>query len=120
MEILRRQADLQVVAEASGGQAGINAVLEFQPDLVLMDVSMPDVTGFEATRQIVAQSPGMKVLAHSAETNWAIVKQMFVVGARGYLLKRGDPVELVCAIRMVLAGGTFLSPGIWAPDSDGE
>ena len=68
-EILKRQADIQVVGEASGGQAGISAALELLPDLVLMDVSMPDVDGFEATRQIVASASAVKVLAYSAESD---------------------------------------------------
>ncbi len=107
--ILKRQADLQVVGEASGGKAGIIAALELRPDLVLMDVSMPDVDGLEATRQIMAQASEVKVLAYSAESKWEVVEQMFAAGARGYVLKRGDPVELVQAIRTVLAGEPFFS-----------
>jgi len=109
-EFLEQQADIQVVGEASGGLAGIHAALVLQPDLVLMDVTMPEVDGIEATRQIMAKAPAVKVLAYSGESRWTIVKQMFAAGARGYVLKKGDPAELVCAIRMVLAGGSFLSP----------
>jgi two-component system, NarL family, response regulator NreC len=111
-EVLKHQADIQVVGEASGGQAGIDAALELLPDLVLMDVSMPDVNGLEATRQIVAKAPAVKVLAHSSQSSWETVDQMFAAGARGYVLKQGDGVELVRAIRTVLAGGSFLSPGL--------
>jgi len=109
-EYLKQQADILVVGEASGGQAGINAALELLPDLVLMDVSMPEVDGIEATRRIMAKASEVKVLAYSGEWRWVIVKQMLAAGARGYVLKQGDPEELVCAIRMVLAGGSFLSP----------
>ena len=109
-EFLKQQADLQVVGEASGGQAGVHAALALLPDLVLMDVSMPEVDGIEATRQIMVKAPAVKVLAYSGESRWAIVKQMLAAGARGYVLKHGDPEELVRAIRMVLAGGSFLSP----------
>ena len=108
-EFLKQQADIQVVGEAAGGQAGINAALELLPDLVLMDVSMPEVDGIEATRQIMAKASEVKVLAYSAESRWEIVERMLAVGAQGYVLKQGDPEELVCAIRMVLAGGSFLS-----------
>ena len=111
-ESLKLQADIEVVGEAAEGQAGVGAALELLPDLVLMDVSMPGVNGVEATRQIVAQAPTVKVLAHSCQSNWEIVDQMFTAGARGYLLKQGDGVELVRAIRTVLAGGYFLSPGL--------
>jgi DNA-binding NarL/FixJ family response regulator len=103
-EFLKHQADIRVVGDASGGQAGIHAALVLLPDLV------PEVDGIEATRQIMAKAPAIKVLAYSGERRWAIVKRMFAAGARGYVLKQGDPGELVCAIRVVLAGGSFLSP----------
>src|ERR1700694_1634852 len=110
-EVLNPQADMQVVGEASGGQAGIDAALDLLPDLVLMDVSMPGVNGVEATRQITTKAPSVKVLAYSSQSNWETVDQMFTAGARGYVLKQGDAGELVRAIRTVLAGGCFLSPG---------
>jgi len=113
-EILKLQADIEVVGEASGGQAGIAAALELLPDLVLMDVSMPEVDGLEATRQIVTKAPAVKVLAHSSQSNWETVDQMFAAGARGYVLKQSNAGELVRAIRTVLAGGSFLSPGLMA------
>jgi DNA-binding NarL/FixJ family response regulator len=121
--VLKREADIQVVGEASGGKEGITATLELLPDLVLMDVSMPGVDGLEATRQIVAKAPAVKVLAHSALSERAIVEQMFAAGARGYLLKRGDPEELLRAVRTVLAGGSFLSAGLTSgttPVEEGE
>jgi len=106
-------ADIEVVAEATGGEAGVAAALKLLPDLVLMDVLMPDLDGFEATRQIVKAST-VKVLAHSSLANWETVDQMFEAGARGYVLKQGDPRELVRAIRTVLADGFFLSSGLMA------
>ena len=120
LEILKRQTGVQVVGEASGDEAAIRAALELLPDLVIMDVSMPEVDGLEATRQIVANAPNVKVLAHSAESEWRIVEKMLAAGARGYVLKRGDPVELMCAIRVVLAGGSFLSPGLLGNTSSAE
>jgi DNA-binding NarL/FixJ family response regulator len=118
--VLKNETDIEVVGEAAEGQAGIGAALELLPDLVLMDVSMPGVNGLEATRQIVANAPVVKVLAHSSKSNWETVDQMFEAGARGYVLKQGDAVELVRAIRTVLSGGAFLSPGLMASTSSVE
>jgi len=111
-ETLKHYApDLEVAAEASGGEAGIAATLKLLPDLVLMDVLMPDLDGFEATRQIVKAST-VKVLAYSSLANWETVDQMFEAGARGYVLKQSDPRELVRGIRTVLEDGFFISPGL--------
>jgi DNA-binding NarL/FixJ family response regulator len=111
-EILKRHSDLEVVGHAAGGAAGIKAALELLPDLVLMDVSMPEVDGFEATRRIVTSASTVKVLAYSSEFDLATVEKMLAAGARGYVLKRGDPRELMHAIRTVLAGGSYISPGL--------
>jgi DNA-binding NarL/FixJ family response regulator len=109
-EFLKHEADIQVVGEASGGQAGIDTAVDLLPDLVLMDVSMPGVGGIEATQQIVGRAPTVKVIGYSTEMSWRIIHQMLEAGARGYVLKQGDPRELICAMRIVLSGGTFLSP----------
>ena len=119
--MLNRQTGMQVVGEASGGVAGIDAALQLLPDLVLMDVSMPEVDGREATRRIVAKAPAVKVLAYSAESNWQTVEQMFDAGARGFVVKQGDYNELIRAIRTVLAGGSFLSSELMGcPAGSGE
>ena len=117
-ECLKFQSNIVVAGEAFDGQAGVHAALELLPDLVLMDVSMPGVGGIEATRQIVARAHTVKVLAYSSERNWETVNQMFEAGARGYVLKQGDPVELMRAIRTVLAGGCFLSPALFGQPRD--
>jgi len=111
-EALKPHADIEVVGEVSGGEAVIAAAVQLLPDLVILDVSMPDGDGFQATREILNKAPAVRVLAYSAVSIWQTVDQMFTAGARGYVLKQGDPSELVRAIRTVLADGFFLSAGL--------
>jgi len=111
-ETLARTPDIRVVGEAAGGVEGIRMASELLPDLVLMDISMPDLDGIQATQRILAQVPDIRVLAFSADSHWQNVDGMFSAGASGYLLKRGDPAQLIDAIRAVMAGGFFLSPNL--------
>jgi DNA-binding NarL/FixJ family response regulator len=106
---LRDNSEFQVVDEAAGGQESIAKAVKLKPDLVLMDVCMPDLNGIEATRQILRAAPGTKVLAYSADSAWGTVDRMFAAGADGYLVKGADVDELVRAARTVLAGGHYLS-----------
>jgi len=80
-----------------------------KPDLVLMDVCLPDLDGAEATRQILLRAPETKVLAYSADSCWEKVDRMLAAGACGYVVKRADLEELVRAARTVLLGGHYLS-----------
>ncbi len=98
-----------VVGEAAGGRLAVAMALELKPDVVIMDVSMPDLNGIETTRQILARAPGIRVLAYSTDGGPETIKQMLAAGARGYLLKTGDLVELVLAIRKVQAGESVVS-----------
>jgi len=110
--LLEKQADLQVVAEAEQGRAAVSLVKELVPDVVIMDVSMPDLNGVEATRQIVAECPRAKVIALSMHSDSLYVTEMLKSGAAGYLLKDCAFDELARAIRTVVAGKTYLSPSI--------
>jgi DNA-binding NarL/FixJ family response regulator len=103
-------ADLQVVAEAQDGAAVLQQVRDRMPDLVLMDVVLPVLSGIEATRHIIANFPGVKVLALSLHVDRQFVAAILNAGASGYVLKENGIQELVRAIRMVAAGGTYLSP----------
>jgi len=105
-----------VVGEAVDGRSAVSMALSLRPDVVLMDVSMPDLNGIEATGQITAQAPGIRVLAYSANSDEDTVRRMFMAGAQGFLRKSGDPIELITALKKVLGGervpfGDELFPG---------
>jgi CheY-like chemotaxis protein len=114
-EALGKAPGIEVVGEAAGGHAGVKMALDLAPDLVLMDVSMPDLNGVEATRQIRASAPSVRVLAFSAEGRRQTLEAMAAAGACGYLLKNADPEEWVRAIQSVMAGGFFQSASLGVP-----
>lgn len=103
---------MQVVGEAGDGQAAIDRVRELSPDVVVMDISMPNFNGIEATRQIVAESPNTRVVALSIHSGKRFVEDMLSAGAAGYILKLSAPEELVKGIRAVIRGEVFLSADI--------
>jgi len=104
--------DMEVVAEASDGRTAVRLAKEISPDIVIMDISMPDMNGIEATRQISADSPGVKILALSMHSDRRYIRQLFVLGAAGYLLKDCAIDELVNAIHAVADRQLYLSPRI--------
>jgi DNA-binding NarL/FixJ family response regulator len=110
--LLEREPDLEVVAEAEDGRLTVRLVRELHPDLVIMDVAMPDLNGIEATRQIMLEWPKVKVIALSMYADKRFVVNMLKAGASGYLLKDCAFEELIRAIRVVLAQKTYLSPGV--------
>ncbi len=110
--LLEKEIDLNVVAEADDGRKAVELVREHHPDLVIMDVGMPNLNGIEATRQIVADAPNTKVIALSMHSRAQFVGRMLDAGARGYLLKDCAYEELVAAVRAVLAHRVYLSKGI--------
>jgi DNA-binding NarL/FixJ family response regulator len=110
--LLENQADMEVVAEAEEGRTAVRLVREIVPDVVIMDVSMPDLNGMEAARQIVADCPGVKIIALSMHSDALFVTEMLKSGASGYLLKDCAFEELALAIRTVSDEKTYLSPSI--------
>ena len=110
--ILESTGGFELVGEAGDAAAGVAMALALRPELVLMDVRLPDFPGSEATRRILAAAPFLKVLAFSSEDHWPTVKEMFCAGAVGYVLKNENPAELLHGIEAVLGGGFFVSPGI--------
>jgi two-component system response regulator NreC len=110
--LLAAEPDMEVVAEADNGRTTLRLVQELKPQVVIMDISMPDLNGIEATRQISVESPGVKVVALSMHSDSLFVLNMLKAGASGYLLKDCALEELVKAIRTVVAQKTYLSPGV--------
>ena len=110
--LLDKQQDMEVVAEAEDGRTAVRLVGELSPNVVIMDVTMPDLNGVEATRQIVSQSPDVKIIALSMHSDTLFVTEMLRSGASGYLLKDCAFEELSRAIHAVVAGKTYLSPSV--------
>jgi len=101
--ILTELCKFHVVGEAADGASGIAKIRETRPDVVLMDVTMPGMTGLEATRQIVAEMPQVKVVALTMHNSDEMRRQMKSAGASGYLLKSADASDLCTAIRQAAA-----------------
>jgi DNA-binding NarL/FixJ family response regulator len=113
-QLLARSGDIQVVGEAADGREAVKMASEMQPDVVVMDVRLPQLNGIEATRIITNQLPKIKVLILSAYDDDSYVYPLFEAGASGYLLKTSSGEELAAAIRAVHNGETALSPHIGA------
>lgn len=118
--LLQDEAGIEVIAEAQDGRAAMKLAHELKPDVVVMDVAMPDLNGIESTRKITADLPEVKVLALSMHSDKAFVSEMSRAGASGYLLKDCAFDELARAIRAVAAGNKWFSPKIEAMLKDGE
>ena len=110
--LLRREPDINVVAEAGNGQEAIDLAGRLKPDIVVMDVRMPVLSGIEATRHIRETMPGVQVLVLTAHDDDQYVFSLLQVGASGYLLKTAPVSELVKAIRQVRDGESPLDPAI--------
>jgi DNA-binding NarL/FixJ family response regulator len=111
-ELLEQEPDLKIVGEASNGEEAVRLAQELQPDVLVIDVRMPKMSGVEATRRIKAESPDMKVLVLTAHDDDEYVFALLQAGANGYLLKTAEIEELVRAIRTVAAGQSALAPEV--------
>jgi DNA-binding NarL/FixJ family response regulator len=103
---------IQVIGEAPDGRAAVDLTLQEDPDVVLMDISMPVLNGLEATARIKKQAPHVRVLILSAYDNDEYITQVVRSGANGYLLKNSSAEELYAAIRSVASGHAFFSPAV--------
>jgi len=117
--ILEAEADIEVVGEAADGREAVRKGLTLQPDVVVMDVSMPRMNGLEATSRLVKDCPSISVVALTMHSSEEYVYSLLKAGARGYLLKESVSSDLVEAIHAVVGGGTYLHPNISTKVVDG-
>ncbi len=110
--LLEKQPGMEVIAEADNGRTTVQLSRKLKPDVVVMDIAMPDLNGIEATRQIVTETPGVKVTALSMLSDTKFVREMLSAGASGYLLKDSAFEELGNALHTVMKNQTYLSPKI--------
>jgi two-component system, NarL family, response regulator NreC len=110
--ILNQEPDLEVVGEAGNGRDAVRLVEELKPDLIIVDIAMPDMNGVEATRQIRQNSPQCQVLVLSMHRDAVYVRETLRCGASGYILKDSIDQDLLRAVRTVAAGESFLSPEV--------
>ena len=108
--MLNAQPDIEVVGEASDGRQALGEALRLQPDVVLMDITMPEMNGIEATRQIKRALESTRVLILTMHENEEYLFQVLRAGASGYILKEAADTELISAIRVVYSGRFYMSP----------
>ena len=111
-KLIQQQEDMEVIAQAADGHSTIELTRELSPDMVIMDIGMPDLNGIDATQQIVREFPQIKVIGLSMHSGKKFVIEMLKAGASGYLLKDCALEELTTAIKAVASGKTYLSPSI--------
>lgn len=110
--LIDKEKDLEVAGMADNGRQALRMARKLKPDVVIMDISMPELNGIDATCQIVDEVPGVKVIALSMHSNKQLIQGMLRAGAAGYLLKESAFEELIKAMRMVCAGKKYLSPDV--------
>jgi two-component system, NarL family, response regulator NreC len=110
--LIEKEKGMEVVDEASDGREAVKLAWETRPEIVIMDVNMPDLNGIEATRQITSKFPEIKVIALSMHSDRRFVAEMLKAGASGYLLKDCAFDELIHAINVVRSRKVYLSPGV--------
>jgi len=110
--LINAQSDMDVIGEAGDGQAAVQQAKELQPDIVIIDVSMPRMNGQQATSKILKVCPQVKVLALTRHTDSGFIQQLFRAGASGYVLKQSASSQLIDAIHTIATGNHYIDPAI--------
>lgn len=110
--LVNSQADMEVVGEVENGQAAVALAQKLQPDVIVMDISMPEMNGLKATQKLNRTYPNIKILTLTRHTDDGYLQQLLQSGSSGYILKQSASEELVRAIRLVAAGQTYLDPAV--------
>jgi DNA-binding NarL/FixJ family response regulator len=111
-KILESDDEIEIVGEAGDGRSAVDMVQRMRPHVVVMDVALPELNGIEATRQITKRVDGAKVLVLTMHSDDVYVRQSLKAGARGYLLKDSEDLDLIKAVKAVGQGGSFFSPSV--------
>ena len=111
-ELLSDEDDITVVGEARNGHEAVDLAIALQPDVVVMDIAMPELSGVEATRQLRAQLPGVRVLVLTAYDDDPYIYSLLDAGAAGYILKTAESREIVRAVRATAAGQSAIDPAV--------
>jgi DNA-binding NarL/FixJ family response regulator len=110
--LVSSQPDMEVVGEADNGRVAVQLARQLLPDVAVMDVSMPELNGLQATKKLKQHCPQVKVLAWTRHTDSGYLQQLLQAGASGYVLKQSKSAELLRAIRAVAAGQNYLDPAL--------
>lgn len=110
--LLESEPEIEVVGEAGNGEDAVSLAKKFEPDIVLMDIGMPDLDGARATRRVKSSLPKTKVLVLTRHDEDGYLKRLLAEGADGYVLKQSAPIVLINAVRQVAAGNGFLDPAM--------
>ena len=111
-QAFQQEEGMEIVGEASDGHSAVEKARDLRPDIVVMDINMPNLNGIEATREIQRVAPGVKVIALSVHSAKPCIKEIYRAGASAYLVKNCGFDELARAVRTVAAGRTYVSPSI--------
>jgi two-component system response regulator NreC len=110
--LIGAESGFELVGEASGGYEAINLVEQTRPDVMVLDLSMPDLDGISVTRKIKPLAPDLKILILTLHEDEALLKEAIKAGAAGYILKHAAETELISAIRTILRGDLFVDPSM--------
>lgn len=110
--LIASEPSLELAGEATGGYEAIELVGKTRPDVLLLDLSMPDLDGIAVTRRLKPQAPGLRILILTIHEDEALLREAIRAGASGYILKRAAEAELISAIRVVMRGDLYVDPAL--------